>query len=58
MGRGNFGERGDHWKVQELSAISCAKTAELIKMPFGMLSRVDPRNHELDGVQFVVWHSG
>jgi len=25
--------------------------SEPIKMPFGMLSQVDPRNHILDGVQ-------
>ena len=25
------------------------KTTEPIEMPFGMLSRVDPRNHILDG---------
>jgi len=24
--------------------VSCAKTADLMEMPFGMLSRVDPRN--------------
>jgi len=36
---------------QGLSAISCGKAAELIESPFGMLSRVDPRSHMLDGVQ-------
>ena len=37
MGRGNFeGKRADHCKVQGLSAESCAKTAELIKMVFGL----------------------
>jgi len=29
--------------------MSCAKTAEPIEMPFGVLSRVVPRNHVLDG---------
>jgi len=29
--------------------VICSKTAKLIEMPFGMLSRVDPRNHVLDG---------
>ena len=37
--RGSFGERGTHCKVQGLSAFSCAKTAEPIEMPFGMLCR-------------------
>jgi len=27
-------------------AMSCAKTAELIEMPFGVYTRVGPRNHE------------
>jgi len=29
--------------------VSCAKTVELIKMLFGGLTNVDPRNHLLDG---------
>ena len=29
--------------------MSCAEIAELIKMPFGMLTQVGPRNHVLDG---------
>ena len=28
---------------------SCAKTAEPIKMPFGLWARMGPRNHVLDG---------
>ena len=28
--------------------MSCAKTAEPIEMPFGMLNQVDPRNYVLD----------
>jgi len=28
--------------------MSCAKTAEPIEMPFGVLSRVDPMNRVLD----------
>ena len=35
----------------ELYPMSCAKTAEAIEMSFGMQSRVNPRNHVLDGVQ-------
>jgi len=31
--------------------VSCAKSAEPIKMPFGMWIREGPRNHVLDGVQ-------
>jgi len=30
--------------------LSCTKTAELIKTPFGMLSRVDAGNNVLNGV--------
>jgi len=33
-----WGERGAHCKA---SAVSCAKMAELIEMPFGMLSGLD-----------------
>jgi len=33
MGRSNFGQRGAHYKV---SAVSCAKTAEAIDVPFGL----------------------
>jgi len=33
--------------------VSCAKTAELIEMPCGMLSRVDPKNRVLDGIMGV-----
>ena len=32
-----------------------AKTAEPIEMPFGKPSRVDARNHVLDGVQMAGW---
>jgi len=38
-----------HCKVQELSAISCAKMAKPIEMQFGMLRRVGPWNHVLHG---------
>jgi len=31
--------------------VSCAKTAELVEMPFGRLTHVDPENHTLDEVQ-------
>jgi len=29
--------------------VNCAKTAELIEMPFGFWARMGPRNHVLDG---------
>jgi len=36
------------------SAMSCAKTAEPIKMPYGMWTPVGPRNHALD--DGAHWH--
>jgi len=30
--------------------VTCTKTAELIKMPFGLWTRMGPRKHVLDGV--------
>jgi len=36
---------------RSVTIVSPAKTAELIKMPFGLWTRVGPRNHVLDGVQ-------
>ena len=44
------GEEAAHCKVQGLSAVSCAKTAELIKIAFGMRTQQGPRKHVLDGV--------
>jgi len=29
--------------------VVCAKTAELIRMPFGLWARIGHRNHVLDG---------
>jgi len=40
-------------KVQGPSAVSCAKTAEPIKMSFQVWTRVGPRKHVLDGVHVV-----
>jgi len=41
MGMGNFDEEGaTHCKVQGHSVVSCAKTAEPIKMPFGIWTRI------------------
>jgi len=51
MGRDNFkGEKGRPVVKYSDSAVSCAKTAEPIKMPFGIWTRVDPRKHVLGGV--------
>jgi len=36
-------------KVYGYSTIICAKTAEPIEMPFGLWTRMDPRNQVLDG---------
>jgi len=38
---------------RSVTIVSLAKTAEPIEMPFEILSRVDPRNHVLDGVHIV-----
>jgi len=43
----NFGERGAHCKV---SAVSCAKTAEPIKLPFGLWIWVDRRKHKFNRI--------
>jgi len=42
-----FGGEGAHCKLckQGLFSVSCACTSDPIEMPFGMLSRVDSRNH-------------
>jgi len=34
---------------RSVTIVSAAKTAELIKKPFGMLTQVGPRNHMSDG---------
>ena len=45
IGRGNFeGQGAAHCKGGH-SAVTCAKTAEPIVMPFGLLARTRPRNH-------------
>ena len=33
--------------------VICAKTAEPIKMPFGLWTSVGPRKHVLDGAQIL-----
>jgi len=48
-GKGQFwGVRGGYCKVQEHSAVICAKTAERIEMPIGFLAWMGLRNHVLD----------
>ena len=44
------GEGTARCKVRGPSAVSCAKTAERIEIPFVMWSRVGPKKHALDGV--------
>jgi len=36
------------------STVICAKTAELIEMPFGLWACMGPRNHVLDGGPYVL----
>ena len=40
---------------RSVTIMSPAKTAEPIEMPFGLWTRVGPRNHVLDGVQISPW---
>jgi len=44
-------EGAAHYEVYGHSALSCAKMAELIEMPFGIWTPVGPRNHISHGVQ-------
>jgi len=56
-GKGQFfGERVGHYKVpvQGHSAVTCAKTAEPMVMPFVLWAWTGPRSHELDGVQIPI----
>ena len=48
MGRGNLEARYIVNYRDRRSAVFCAKTAELIEMPFGVLARMGPGNHVLD----------
>jgi len=43
------GEWASHCKVLGHSMVICAKTAEPIRMPFGLWARMGRRNHVLDG---------
>jgi len=48
-----FGEKGAHCKVQGLSTVSCAKTAESIDMSFGLWTRVGRRKHKFNHIRQV-----
>jgi len=50
MGMENFrgGKWVSHCKVQGHSAVICAKMAEPIEIPFGLLAWMSPRNYEID----------
>jgi len=37
------------WNYPSVTLVSPAKTAELIEMPYGLMTRVGPRNRVLDG---------
>jgi len=45
------GTDGVAWSVRLITFVNPAKTAESIEMPFGVWTRVGPRNRVLDGVQ-------
>ena len=47
-----------HCKVQGPSAVSCAKTAEPIEMPFGVWTRMCPRKHVLDSITLTLGATG
>ena len=49
-----FRERGAHCKVYGFSAVSYAKTAEPIDLPFGLWIRVGRRKHTFNRVRQVV----
>jgi len=50
QGKGIFGGNvAAHCTVMALCTVRCAKTAELIDMPFWMKTLVVPWNHVLDG---------
>jgi len=48
-----LGDRGAHCKVQGLSAISCAKTAEPINLSFGLWTREGWRKHKFNRIRQV-----
>jgi len=49
-----LGKRVAHCKVLRLSAVSCAKTAELIDLPFGLWNRVGRRKYKFHRIRQMV----
>jgi len=43
-------DKGTHWKVWALSAVSCAKTAELIHLPFRLWTPVGRRMRKFNRI--------
>jgi len=53
MRRGSFeGKGASCGEVVERSAVTRAKMAEPVEMPFGMWTRLGPRNHVFDGAHW------
>jgi len=53
MERGNFGEKRAPIVKYRLSAVSCAKTAEPIDLPFGLWTHVSRRKHKFNCIRQV-----
>jgi len=51
VGMSNFEGEGRPIVKYRDTAVSCAKTAEPIEIPFGLWARMGPSNHVLDGVK-------
>ena len=47
--RGNFEGKGMPRHARRHSDVSCAKTAELIEMPFGLWTPLELKKHGLEG---------
>ena len=45
--------KGNGWPTEK-ATVSCARTAELIEVPFGLRAWMAPRNHVLQGIQTPV----
>ena len=41
-----------------MTVVSPSKTAEPIEMPFGLRTRLGPRNHDFDGGPDPPWENG
>jgi len=51
LAKGQFWGKVMPWHARRHSAMSCAKIAEPIEMPFGLWIRVGPRKHVVDGIE-------